>query len=101
METNTLSPKPTQGDIETIGNDYATRFGFHDPETYFHKGKKGIDHEVVEMMSLMKKEPAWMRDFRHQALDIFFKKPMPRWGDTELLGSINFDDIYYYIKPIE
>jgi Fe-S cluster assembly protein SufB len=99
MEANTLPT--TVSDIEKIGNDYASRYGFHDAEAYFHKGKKGIDHEVVEMMSRMKKEPEWMREFRHQALDIFLSKPMPGWGDTELLSTIDFDDIYYYVRPME
>ncbi len=84
-----------------IGENYAEKYGFRDPEEYFHKGAKGISHEVVEMISRMKKEPDWMRDFRHKALDIFYAKPMPKWGNTELLNSINFADIYYYIKPIE
>ncbi len=53
------------------------------------------------MISRMKKEPDWMRLFRHEALDIFLAKPMPTWGDTELLGTIDFDDIFYYIKPME
>jgi len=84
-----------------IGDDYATRYGFHDAEDYFHKGAKGLSHEVVEMISRMKKEPEWMRKFRHEALDLFLAKPMPKWGNTELLNSINFDDIYYYVKPTE
>ena len=84
-----------------IGDDYATRYGFHDAEDYFHKGAKGVSHEVVEMISRMKKEPEWMRKFRHEALDLFLAKPMPKWGNTELLNSINFDDIYYYVKPTE
>jgi len=88
-------------DLSGIGQDYATRYGFSDPEEYFHKGAKGINHEVVEMMTLMKKEPEWMRKFRHEALDVFSAKEMPRWGNTKLLSEINFDDIYYYIKPVE
>lgn len=87
--------------IKDLGEDYATKYGFHDPEEYFHKGKKGINHKVVEMISRMKKEPEWMNKFRHKALDTFLKKPMPKWGDTTLLNSIDFDNIYYYIKPIE
>jgi Fe-S cluster assembly protein SufB len=90
----------TKPDLD-IGSDYDQKWGFHDPEEYFHKGAKGINHEVVEMMSRMKKEPDWMRKFRHKALDIFLAKPMPKWGNTELLGSIDFEDIYYYIKPTE
>jgi len=88
-------------DISDIGSDYATRYGFSDPEEYFHKGAKGINHEVVEMISRMKKEPDWMRELRHKALDTFLTKPMPKWGNQEILNSIDFNNIYYYIKPIE
>lgn len=88
-------------DIANIGNDYAEKYGFHDPEEYFHKGARGINHEVVEMISRMKKEPEWMRKFRHESLDIFLAKPMPKWGNTEVLNAIDFDNIFYYIKPIE
>ncbi|MBU1319425.1 MAG: Fe-S cluster assembly protein SufB [candidate division Zixibacteria bacterium] len=87
--------------VETLGDDYAVKYGFKDPEEYFHKGKRGVDHEVVEMISRMKDEPDWMREFRHKALDVFLSKPMPTWGNTELLNSIDFDNIFYYIKPIE
>ncbi len=92
--------RPKKSEVE-IGDDYASRYGFHDPEEYFHKGAKGINHEVVEMMSRMKKEPDWMRKLRHEALDAFFAKPMPRWGDEDVLNSIDFQDIYYYIRPME
>ena len=87
--------------IMDIGDDYAAKYGFRDPEEYFHKGAKGLSHEVVEMISRMKKEPEFMREFRHKALDIFLSKPMPTWGNTKLLNEIDFENIYYYIKPIE
>jgi Fe-S cluster assembly protein SufB len=88
-------------DLSSLNNDYATKYGFKDPVDYFHKGAKGLNHEVVEMISRMKKEPQWMNDIRHQALDIFYAKPMPKWGDTKLLGEIDFENIYYFMKPIE
>jgi Fe-S cluster assembly protein SufB len=87
--------------LEEIGNDYETRYGFRDPEEYFHKGAKGLNHDLIEMISRMKKEPDWMKALRHKALDIFLSKPMPGWGNTELLNSIDFENIYYYIKPTE
>ena len=40
-----------------------------------------------------------MREFRHEALDIFFAKPMPTWGAD--LSGIDFDEIIYYLRPIE
>lgn len=87
--------------VSGIGEDYAEKYGFHDPEEYFHKGAAGISHEVVEMISRMKAEPDWMREFRHKAFDVFLSKPMPKWGDTKVLNSIDFDSIYYYVKPTE
>ncbi len=87
--------------LSRLNEDYATKYGFHDPVDYFHKGAKGINHEVVEMISKMKKEPKWMTEKRHEALDIFFSKPTPKWGDTKLLNEIDFDNIYYYMKPID
>jgi Fe-S cluster assembly protein SufB len=93
--------RQSHSDLATLNSDYAAKYGFHDPAEYFHKGAKGINHEVVEMISLMKKEPRWMADRRHEALDIFFAKPMPQWGNTALLNEIDFQDIYYFVKPIE
>jgi len=87
--------------VSGIGKDYAERFGFHDPEEYFQRAPRGINHEVVEMISRIKKEPDWMREFRHKSLDTFFSKPMPAWGDTDILGKLDFDSIYYYVKPTE
>ena len=58
--------------LSTINQDYATRYGFRDPVDYFHKGARGVNHEVVEMISRMKNEPKWMSEIRHEALDIFY-----------------------------
>jgi Fe-S cluster assembly scaffold protein SufB len=40
-----------------------------------------------------------MRKFRHKSLDYFLARPLPTWGGN--LGDIDFDNIYYYIKPTE
>jgi Fe-S cluster assembly protein SufB len=88
-------------ELSALGTDFATRYGFHDPVEYFHKGARGISHEVVEMISRMKKEPKWMSERRHEAYDIFMSKPTPTWGNTALLNEILYDNIYYFMKPIE
>jgi Fe-S cluster assembly protein SufB len=76
-------------------SDY--RYGFSKPENYVFKSKKGLDKSVVEQISGMKNEPEWMRAQRMRALEIFYGKKIPTWGAD--LSTINFDDIYYYIKP--
>ncbi|MBC5806683.1 MAG: Fe-S cluster assembly protein SufB [Candidatus Eremiobacter antarcticus] len=80
-----------------VDQDY--KYGFRDETlNYAFKSRKGVDHDIVEQISQMKGEPQWMSDFRHRSLDIFFSKPMPAWADNELLGQIDFDDIYYYMR---
>jgi Fe-S cluster assembly protein SufB len=73
--------------------------GFHMAENYAFKSEKGLNRKVVEQISEMKGEPDWMRKFRLKSLDLFEKRPMPTWGAD--LSGINFDDIYYYIKPVQ
>jgi len=75
------------------------KYGFRDEENYVFKSRKGLDHEIVDEISWMKGEPDWMRALRHKSLDIFFAKPVPTWGGD--LSRLDYDDIYYYIKPVE
>jgi len=75
------------------------QYGFRDEEDYVFKSERGLNREVVESISRMKGEPEWMLDFRLKAYDHFVKRPMPTWGGN--LGEIDFDNIYYYIKPAE
>ncbi len=78
-----------------VKEDYA--YGFHDQEKAIFKTKRGLSHDIIDQISDQKDEPDWMREFRHQALDIFLTKPMPTWGAD--LGGINFDEIFYYSRP--
>jgi len=75
------------------------KYGFRDEEDYVYKSKRGLNRKVVEDISSMKGEPDWMRDFRLKALDHYERRPMPNWGGN--LNELNFDDIYYYIRPTE
>jgi Fe-S cluster assembly protein SufB len=75
------------------------QYGFRDEEDYVFKSGRGLTRATVEEISAMKGEPDWMRDFRLKALDHFEKRPMPNWGAD--LSDIDFDDIFYYIRPAE
>jgi Fe-S cluster assembly protein SufB len=88
--------------VEGIGSDYAVKYGFSNPDEakdYFFKSGRGISHEVVEAIAEHKGEPDWMRKVRHRALDYFLARPLPSWGGD--VSGIDFDNIYYYIKPTE
>jgi len=73
------------------------KYGFSMPENYVFKAKKGLNEQVVAMISKMKNEPEWMTIFRLKAYQIFLGKPMPEWGAD--LSDIDFNDIFYYLKP--
>src|SRR5258708_1653030 len=85
--------------VQGIGSDYAIKYGFHVPEDYFFKSGRGLSHELVDAISSHKDEPAWMRKLRHKARDYYTARPLPTWGGN--VAEIDFDNIYYYIKPTE
>ena len=85
--------------VAVVNADYAAKYGFSDTEDYIYKAEKGLNEEGVRTISMMKGEPQWMLDYRLKAYEHFLERPMPNWGAD--LGDINFDDIYYYIKPSE
>jgi len=74
------------------------QLGWSDAEDYVFKPKKGLNESIVREMSEMKGEPEWMRTFRLRALKNFERKPMAPWF-AEQMPNLDFDDIYYYIKP--
>jgi Fe-S cluster assembly protein SufB len=72
-------------------------YGFHDVSAPVFKTERGLTHDIVDQICDQKNEPEWMRKFRHEALDIFFSKPMPSWGAD--LSGIDFEEITYYLRP--
>jgi Fe-S cluster assembly protein SufB len=83
--------------VRELGNEYA--YGFHDPEEYFFKSGRGLNPEIVAMISEHKNEPEWMRKRRLKALEYFRARPLPEWGGN--LDEIDFENMYYYIRPTE
>jgi Fe-S cluster assembly protein SufB len=76
------------------------QLGWSDVEDFYvFKPKKGINEDIVREMSWMKGEPEWMTERRLKALRYFQRRPMPTWGGD--LSGIDFDNIFYYIKPID
>ena len=76
------------------------KLGWSDTEAPVYKPKKGVNETIVKDISGHKSEPEWMTKFRLNALKRFERKPMLAWF-AENMPDIDFDDIYYYIKPTE
>jgi len=75
------------------------KFGFAMPEKFVFKSRKGLDESIVKEISWHKKEPEWMTKLRLKGYKYFQERPMPEWGGE--LSKIDFDNIYYYIKPTD
>ncbi|CAN5797177.1 intein-containing Fe-S cluster assembly protein SufB [soil metagenome] len=83
---------------QQVDND-RSKFDFKDEIVYLTETKRGLSRDTVQEISALKKEPAWMLEFRLRAYEHFLKRPMPMWTDG--LDRINFDKIIYYRKPSE
>ncbi|HEV7886681.1 MAG TPA: Fe-S cluster assembly protein SufB [Acidimicrobiales bacterium] len=74
------------------------KLGWSDTVDYAFTPKKGLSEDVVREISWWKGEPQWMTDFRLKAYRHFVKRPMSPWFAVNM-PSIDFNDIYYYLKP--
>jgi Fe-S cluster assembly protein SufB len=74
------------------------KLGWADTVDYAFTPKKGLNEDVVREISWWKGEPDWMTQFRLKALRIFERKPMAPWFAVNM-PDIDFDDIYYYLRP--
>ncbi|HXY95084.1 MAG TPA: Fe-S cluster assembly protein SufB [Acidimicrobiia bacterium] len=77
------------------------KLGWSDPTSdYVYTPKKGLNEDIVREISHQKSESEWMTKFRLNALKRFERKPMLEWF-AKNMPHIDFDDIYYYLKPTE
>jgi Fe-S cluster assembly protein SufB len=76
------------------------QLGWSDEQLPVFKPKKGLNEAIVREMSGMKNEEPWMLKFRLDALKRFEKKPMLPWFATRM-PDLDFNDIYYYVKPTD
>jgi len=85
--------------VDGVNIEYSTKYGFSDAEDYVYKAERGLNEELIRYISNSKGEPEWMLANRLKAYEHFLERPMPNWGAD--LSEIDFDNIFYYIKPSE
>lgn len=59
---------------------------------------KGLNEEVVKMISRKKDEPIWMTEWRLKAFRYWQKMEEPKWPNVQY-PQIDFQDISYYSAP--
>ena len=59
---------------------------------------KGLNEDIIRLISARKEEPAWLLEFRLDAFRKWQQMEMPRWAHLDL-PEIDFQDIIYYAAP--
>ena len=59
---------------------------------------KGLNEDIVRMISAKKNEPEWLLNFRLEAFRRWQKMPLPKWAHLNI-PEIDFQDIIYYAAP--
>jgi len=80
---------------EVTGSDY--KFGFQtniDTEII----PKGLNEEVVRIISAKKEEPEWLTESRLKAFRHWQTMKMPQWAHLRI-PEINYQDIIFYAAP--
>ena len=57
----------------------------------------GLTPELVSQISKEKNDPAWMQNFRLQALQIYNQMEVPPWGPS--IEGLDIDNIVTYVRP--
>lgn len=80
---------------DVTSGDY--KYGFHtDIET--EAIEKGLNEDVIKLISSKKQEPGWLLEFRLKAYKAWQDMKMPRWANLKI-PEINYQDIIYYAAP--
>jgi len=94
-----LGTEPTNVEPAGIEGLGRYRFGWADSDDAGAHARRGLSTAVVDNISALKSEPAWMLKLRRKGLSLFEKKPMPTWGAD--LSGIDFDNIKYFVRSTE
>ena len=59
---------------------------------------KGLDEDIIRMISSRKREPSWLLEFRLDAFRRWRQMTPPTWGHLKM-PKIDFQDIIYWAAP--
>ena len=59
---------------------------------------KGLNEDIVRLISRKKEEPEWLLEFRLKAFRQWQKMALPTWAHLDI-PAIDFQDIVYYAAP--
>ena len=92
-------------EVNNTNNEYVRKlteqkyeFGFT-TDVHTEIIEKGLNEDVIRLISGKKGEPEWMLEFRLKAYRHWLTMTQPPWGHVTL-PNINYQDISYYADPM-
>ncbi|MEO1000893.1 MAG: Fe-S cluster assembly protein SufB, partial [Pseudomonadota bacterium] len=81
--------------VRTVGERY--KYGF-ETEIEMEFAPKGLDEDIVRLISAKKEEPQWLLDWRLESFRRWQGMEEPSWAMVEH-PPIDYQDQYYYAQP--
>ena len=96
-ELGTRTASPTTEDIldDITQGDY--KYGFV-TDVHTETIPKGLNEEVIRLISTKKKEPEWLLEFRLKAYRHWLTLEQPSWAHLSI-PKIDYQEIIYYAAP--
>ena len=81
--------------VREVGGDY--KYGWS-TDIEMEYAPKGVNEDIVRLISEKNNEPQWMLDWRLEAFARWKELEEPNWAMVNY-PEIDFQDIYYYARP--
>jgi len=81
--------------VRDVGGHY--KYGW-ETDIEMDYAPKGLNEEIVKLISKKNDEPQWMTDWRLEAFARWKKLKEPEWAMVDY-PKIDYNDIYYYASP--
>ena len=72
-------------------------YDFRNEEKDVYRVEEGLTPAIVEKISEEKHDPAWMQNFRLEALQIYNEMEVPDWGPS--IEGLDMNNIVTYVRP--
>ncbi|MFV0303662.1 MAG: Fe-S cluster assembly protein SufB [Paracoccus sp. (in: a-proteobacteria)] len=83
--------------VETVQNMGSYKYGW-DTEIEMDYAPKGVNEDIVRLISQKNDEPEWMTEWRLAAFRRWQTMTEPKWAMLHY-PEIDYQDIYYYARP--
>ncbi|OCX67020.1 Fe-S cluster assembly protein SufB [Thioclava sp. SK-1] len=83
--------------VETVANMGSYKYGWN-TDIEMEYAPKGVNEDIVKLISSKNEEPEWMTEWRLQAFQRWEGMEKPDWALLKV-PAIDFQDQYYYARP--